>query len=75
MINYLIKYVVKPIFKLLITFFFSDKKKINNFFRLLYTKVILYTELYLEYYFKLLYIIWKLYEQNKNISYYFLLNP
>ena len=48
-----------------------DLKTINNFFRLLYNIVVFYTKLYLEYYFRLLYIIWKLYIQEKK-SYHFI---
>ena len=61
MVNYLIIFVVLQIFKLLITFFIL----LNNI-------AALYTELYLKYYFRLLYIIWKLYVQEKKKSYHFI---
>ena len=61
MVNYLIIYVVLQIFRLLITFFI-----------LLNKIAALYTELYLKYYFRLLYIIWKLYVQEKKIILFFI---
>ena len=61
MVNYLIIFVVLQIFKLLITFFIL----LNNI-------AALYTELYLKYYLRLLYIIWKLYVQEKKIILFFI---
>ena len=61
MVNYFIIFVVLQIFKLLITFFIL----LNNI-------ASLYTELYLKYYFRLLYIIWKLYVQEKKIILFFI---
>ena len=40
-------------------------------FRLLYNIVVMYTKLYIKYYFRLLYIIWKLHIHEWNLSFYF----